>query len=389
MFSYAIRLFGQRPAVSDIKEEEGKHGDLPDSNVNCQPSSSKKRREDICYLPDNNCGIIKSSVNSNDKLDIIEIKEELEVSYDDENGNPDLATASQSNSYEKTSELESQLRTAEANLKILQEAASAPLMCSSCKQLPRTLPLFSCTNHHKSCSNCMSFKLSTCPTCSKPLLEESSPLLASLLSSLSRSCTWANMGCNYKSVLEPLLEHEKTCKYQTVLCWGCQEKHSLRAFDKHDPNLACFSDKMVYKSFVKKTLLLVLPKFKEKFPLQHSRDCEWDPVAVNYAGKMFYVRIKRIHNRGVWIFYTAAQLLPASCEHYLSTITLSCPDLNMTTTAWTYTGSPSSLVLGLDKVLKEGKCLIMTDPAMEQLMTVDKLKRGTLFNIAVEVSLNK
>ena len=101
---------------------------------------------------------------------------------------------------------------------------------------------------------------------------------------------------------------------------------------------------------------------------------------------MLYVRIKRIHNRGVCIFDNAAQLLPGSCEHYLSTTTLYCHGMNITTT-WTYIGLPSSLVLGLDRVLKEGKCLIMTDHAMKQLMTVDKSK-GTLFNIAVELSLN-
>ena len=69
-----------------------------------------------------------------------------------------------------------------------------------------------------------------------------------------------------------------------------------------------------------------------------------------------------------------------------ATVTLSCSDMNTSNSTWTYTGSPSSLVIGLDRVLKEGKCLIMTDPAMEQLMTVDKKKKESHFSILVELS---
>ena len=204
MLSNIIRLFGRRPVVTDIKEV-GRHGDgdLPDSDVSCQPSSSKKRREDgVAFLPDRDCGNNKLSVDSNDDLDVIEIKKEMEGSNDNDITNAVLATAPDCNPYEKISDLKTQLRIAEANHNTLQESASAHLICSSCKQLPRTLPLFSCTNHHKSCINCTSSKFSTCQTCSKPLLEESSPLLASLLSSFSRCCTWANTGYSYKSILK-------------------------------------------------------------------------------------------------------------------------------------------------------------------------------------------
>ena len=118
---------------------------------------------------------------------------------------------------------------------------------------------------------------------------------------------------------------------------------------------------MMHKSPMKKTLLNDISKFNGKFPLQYSGDVEWNPLAVKYAGKMFYLRIKRIARRGVWVLYTAAQILPVNCSQYLATITLSCPDMDTSGTTWSFTGPPTSLVMELEKVLREGNCLIMTD----------------------------
>jgi hypothetical protein len=39
--------------------------------------------------------------------------------------------------------------------------------------------------------------------------------------------------------------------------------------------------------------------------------------------------------------------------------------------------------MGLEKVMREGMCLVMTDPALEQLMTRDRENRGTLFTVRV------
>jgi len=286
---------------------------------------------------------------------------------------------------EKMSVMEEELSTATTELKFLHSSVSSPILCSICKKLPRSLPIYSCNSHHKFCSICSS-KLSGCPVCSKPLCKESSPLLTALLSSLSRYCTWSSLGCSYQSRLKELEKHEQICKYQAVFCWGCQSNTPLHSFDLHDPDLACFSFNRVHMSPVTKTMLNSVPQFSGQFPLHYTGDVEWNPLAVKQAGKVFYLRIKRIASRGVWVLYTAAQLLPGQCHKYLATITLSCPnkDINMGT-AWTYTGTPSSLVVGLDKILRNGNCLVMTDPAMEQVMSISPDKKGTLFTVKLEI----
>jgi len=194
------------------------------------------------------------------------------------------------------------------------------------------------------------------------------------------------MGCSFKSRLEQLEKHEQSCKYQTVYCWGCQTNTPLNKFDKHDPDLACFSFSSVHMSPVMKTMLNTIPGFSGKFPLHYTGDVEWNPLVVKHAGKMFYLRIKRIANRGIWIFYTAAQLLPGHCTKYMATISLYYPNRDITMgTKWSYTGQPVSLVVGLDRVLRKGNCLLMTDPAMEQVMAIAPEKKGTLFTVKLEI----
>ena len=107
---------------------------------------------------------------------------------------------------------------------------------------------------------------------------------------------------------------------------------------------------------------------------------------MKYAGKVFYLRIKRIATRGVWTFHTAAQLLPSSCSKYLSTITVTCPGREAT--GWTFTVSipPLSLVeVEVEDVLRTGKCLVMTEAVMQGVMTVSHDNKGTLFNVSVQI----
>ena len=116
-------------------------------------------------------------------------------------------------------------------------------------------------------------------------------------------------------------------------------------------------------------------------------DVEWNPLAIKHAGKMFYVRLKRIQSRSVWIVYAASQMLPASSARFLITLSLSHPDKEVEASSWSYTGQPSSLTVGFSQVVKDGRCLIMTDSAMEQLMNVNREQSSTEFSISIAVDI--
>ena len=95
--------------------------------------------------------------------------------------------------------------------------------------------------------------------------------------------------------------------------------------------------------------------------------------------------IKRLASHGAWITYVAAQLVPSKCDRFQISFTLlsSNPDI---TSAWSYTGYPSSLVLSLEAVVKAGDCLLMSDSAMKQLMSVDMERQESVFCVKVEIS---
>jgi len=384
MLGQLNKLFGFQPVDTADERGEGTDSDKFSKRQvgdNGDASSSKKVRVEESEKKGGNSLIYQKGVVSV----IDESGEEATIGQAGGDQDEIGQTSNVLQLREEMSGLEEQLATATTELKFLHSSVSSPILCCICRKLPRSLPLYSCNSHHKLCSTCSS-KQPRCPICSKPLYQETSPMLTALLSSLSRHCSWSHLGCSYHSRLEQLEKHEQICKYQAVFCWGCQASTPLHTFDQHDPDLTCFSFNRVHKSPVIKTMLNTVSQFDGQFPLHYTGDVEWNPLAIKHAGKMFFLRIKRIASRGVWVLYTAAQLLPGQCLKYLATITLSCPnsDINIGSN-WTYTGAPSSLVVGLDKVVRKGNCLLMTDPAMEQVMTICNDKRGTLFTVRVEI----
>merc|ERR1712059_167794 len=118
-------------------------------------------------------------------------------------------------------------------------------------------------------------------------------------------------------------QHEQLCDQQPVICWGCGSSPPLASFSSHDPDLACFSFRQVHDTPVSRTLLNTLAKFEGKFPLTYTGDMVWNPLAVRFAGQMFYLRVIRVQKTRLWVLYVAAQLLTASCSKYLASISVS------------------------------------------------------------------
>ena len=130
-------------------------------------------------------------------------------------------------------------------LSSLQKSVTDTLACCRCGQLPRSLPVSSCSRHHHLCDRCSAATI--CPSCSSPIHTTTSPLLSSLLASIRRPCCWSEAGCTFSSTHLPELEaHEALCSYQPVLCWSRHQTTPFIAFDQHSPNLLCFSFRRVH-----------------------------------------------------------------------------------------------------------------------------------------------
>ena len=265
-------------------------------------------------------------------------------------------------------------------LSSLQKAVTETLACCQCGQLPRSLPVSSCSKHHHLCDRCSVANL--CPSCSSPLHTTTSPLLTSLLSSIRRPCFWAETGCTFSSPILPQLEaHERLCSYQPVSCWGCHKTTPFNAFEQHSPNLLCFSFRRIhYGPLVEQTMLLCSDQ---------NGDVDWKPLAVKYSGKMFYLRICRRKKSSSWMFYMVAQLLPAGCRKFVTRISVLPPAGEGEDRCRGATGPPCSLLMRDKEVEMQGDCLIITEKSMQGIMAPCSMEQGSTFRVRLEIELKE
>ena len=160
----------------------------------------------------------------------------------------------------------------------------------------------------------------------------------------------------------------------------------MKLFDQHDSEYSCFYDHSVFSSPAKIEILLPMPNSSGHFPPALTGNDVFLPVAIKHCGRMFYLRIKRLPSRGAWVSYVAAQLPPSKCSRFFSSITLLSND-SENPAAWSYKGHPSSLAVPLESVFKAGDCLVMADSAMEQLMSSDMGREGSVINAQVEIEM--
>lgn len=288
----------------------------------------------------------------------------------------------------KTTGTQVDLKNDEKELKMLKDeftslhdAVVSNISCFKCGRLPRSLPITSCPSHHRLCDRCAALKRGDqCSTCSSPLTSEKSPLLAALLHSVRRPCQWSSTGCEYSSTsLQEVESHEAVCWCQPVLCWGCNSSTPLNHFDQHSPNLLCLSHRKVHYEQAEGEMLL-----RQE---DEQVDVDWKPVGIKFCGKMFYLRISRRRQLGYWSFHIAGQLLPHSCGRYLARIKVSRPSAEQPSRSCQ--GPPSSLVTGLDQVVKSGGALVIPHPDMQKLMEACPYKEGSLFRFSVIMALLK
>jgi len=282
---------------------------------------------------------------------------------------------------ELENEDENELNLLKAEFTSLHEAVVSNISCFKCGRLPRSLPISSCSSHHRLCDGCTALHSTgdQCSICLSPLTLEKSPLLAALLHCVRRPCQWSsNNGCEYSSTsLKEVELHESVCWCQPVLCWGCNSSTPLNHFDKHSPNLLCLSHRKVHYEQAEGEMLLRNE--------DEQIDVDWKPVGIKFCGKMFYLRISRRRQLCFWSFHVAGQLLPHSCARYLARIKVSRPSTEQPSRSCQ--GPPSSLVTGLDQVVKSGGALVIPHPDMQKLMEPCPNEEGSLFRFSVEMGL--
>ena len=214
-----------------------------------------------------------------------------------------------------------------------------------------------CPSNHVTCGQCYQAASThqaplLCSSCNLRLQQHSnSGLLANLLDNVRRACTWAANGCNYVAALKDMKKHEENCLLQSVQCETCNNFFPFSTFHHHDLN--CFHQQKIFSSPL--SLILDISQAQAQ-PIQ---------IATTYQGEVFYVRIKRIATRAVWLIYVVCQMVSQDCSNFKVDLMVSSSGKEQSS-SFSISGKPSSIVSS-ENVLKSGNCLVLTEPAMKIL----------------------
>ena len=137
---------------------------------------------------------------------------------------------------------------------------------------------------------------------------------------------------------------------------------------------------MHYGPLVEKTMLL---------SSDQEGDVDWNPLAVKYSGKMFYLKICRRKKSSSWMFNVVAQLQPAGCRRFVTRISVLPPAGEAEDRCRGATGPPCSLLVRDEVVEMQGDCLIITEQSMQGFMAPCSKKQGRTFRVRLEIELKE
>ena len=97
--------------------------------------------------------------------------------------------------------------------KLMDPDLDKTLVCVSCSNVPRDLPIYLCNAVHVTCNKCRDKDtLNECPRCQGALgPPDSSSALAYMIDKITHKCKYHNFGCLAREDIEDIVNHELFC----------------------------------------------------------------------------------------------------------------------------------------------------------------------------------
>ena len=183
-----------------------------------------------------------------------------------------------------------------------------------------------------------------------------SGLALGLLGAITRPCAWAHHGCGHQGPLTDIETHEPRCEFQEVQCLVCGSSPSLANFHHHKADLSCFQKNTIHNVDQQGKTSLTMTVSSGRQP----------PLAVLFHDSLFFIRVTRIKSRSVWVASVVGQMVKEDCSRFLVSLDLKCPD-DKSAPSFSFSGPPCSLTSSVEDILKDGNCLVLTDPAVANI----------------------
>ena len=99
----------------------------------------------------------------------------------------------------------------------LQAQIEEIIACPICYQLPRRLPVSSCSFGHIVCQDCQP-AITFCPLCRNTMMFATNSLVGNICIIADHKCKYTSLGCDVKLKLNEILIHEEQCLQRTLEC---------------------------------------------------------------------------------------------------------------------------------------------------------------------------
>ena len=116
-----------------------------------------------------------------------------------------------------------------------QQKTQEIIECPVCGQIPRNFPVVACSAGHIVCGECKKDeKISICPSCRRQL-NCTNTLVGYIAMMCEHKCMYHVFGCDFKSKIDEISQHERTCVNRTIVCpfKDCGRDIELRNYEKH------------------------------------------------------------------------------------------------------------------------------------------------------------
>ena len=153
----------------------------------------------------------------------------------------------------------------------------------------------------------------------------------------------------------------------------CGSSSSLANFHHHSEDLSCFQESTIHNTGNKGKISLTMTVSSGRHP----------PLAVLFQDSIFYIRVSRIKARSVWVASVAGQMVKEDCSRFLVFLDLRCPD-DSSAPSFSFSGPPCSLTSSVEGVLKDGNCLVLTDPAVSNITSGRVKERKLIVTLRIE-----
>ena len=160
------------------------------------------------------------------------------------------------------------------------------IQCPVCFKVPRSTPIYQCSEGHIHCKSCHP-KLQSCPVCRAEIGNIRNLMLERIISRLPTRCNFFEHGCMIEKQLpKDMLNHESSCNFRVIKCMFSDCTDTFPISDTMDHIKMKHSEVHLEK---KSTVTFQVPLGENSISHDEVDQKSWTPKYLSLKGKDFFV----------------------------------------------------------------------------------------------------